>query len=425
MRIAGLAAATVLLSHTPAFAQQPLTLKAAEQMALANHPQIRASELGAAAAGEVVREARSAYFPTVYGSLTGVNAQDGSRIAAGGLNNPIIYDRFAGGVTVNQLLTDFGRTRELVNAASMSADAQERNVDTRKADVLFRVDRAYFNVLRAQAVRRVADATVAARQLVADQVSALAASNLKSSLDVSFARVSLGEAQLLLVQARNDLSASFAELAAALGSATVTEYALEEADVPAAPPQDDALFAAEALRNRPDVAAERANVEAAASVAAAERALVLPSVSAVGTFGSIPYHQIGLNSRYAALGFNVNVPLTNGDLYAARRSEAALRADAERQRLRDLENQVSRDVRIAWLDAQSSFQRLDLTNQMLEQASLALDLAQSRYDLGLSSIVELTQAQLAKTRAEIDQASARYDYQARTAALKYQTGTLK
>jgi outer membrane protein len=82
-------------------------------------------------------------------------------------------------------------------------------------------------------------------------------------------------------------------------------------------------------------------------------------------------------------------------------------------------------VRVAWLDARSSFQRLDLTNQVLEQAAQALELAQARYDLGLSSIVELTQAQLAKTRAEIDQASARYDYQARLAALKYQSGTLK
>ena len=46
---------------------------------------------------ETVREARSAYFPTASGSITGAQAQTGSRIAAGGLNNPIIYDRFATG----------------------------------------------------------------------------------------------------------------------------------------------------------------------------------------------------------------------------------------------------------------------------------------------------------------------------------------
>ena len=93
--------------------------------------------------------------------------------------------------------------------------------------------------------------------------------------------------------------------------------------------------------------------------------------------------------------------------------------------MRDLENRVARDVRVALLDAQTGFQRLDLTNQLLEQASQAQELAEARYNLGLSSIVELTQAQLNKTRAEIEQASARYDYQARIAALRYQTGALR
>jgi outer membrane protein len=97
----------------------------------------------------------------------------------------------------------------------------------------------------------------------------------------------------------------------------------------------------------------------------------------------------------------------------------------EGERVRDLENRVSRDVRVALLDAQSGFQRLDLTNQLLEQAAQSQELAEARYNLGLSSIVELNQAQLNKTRAEIEQASARYDYQARVAALRYQTGSLK
>ena len=72
-----------------------------------------------------------------------------------------------------------------------------------------------------------------------------------------------------------------------------------------------------------------------------------------------------------------------------------------------------------------AFLRLDLTEQLLSQASDAADLAQARYDIGLGSIVELSQAQLNKTRAELEQATARYDYQTRTAALRFQTGALK
>ena len=79
---------------------------------------------------------------------------------------------------------------------------------------------------------------------------------------------------------------------------------------------------------------------------------------------------------------------------SARRSEAELRAQAAGQNLRDLENRVARDIQIAWLNAGNALERLSLTAQLLEQASLAMDLAQSRYDLGLSSIVALSQAQV-------------------------------
>ena len=77
-------------------------------------------------------------------------------------------------------------------------------------------------------------------------------------------------------------------------------------------------------------------------------------------------------------------------------------------------------MRTAWLDAQTAFQRLDLTNQLLAQASRRAPIWRRRATTSdSSSIVELTQAQLNKTRAELEQAAARYDYQARMAALQY------
>src|SRR5581483_10317138 len=196
----------------------------------------------------------------------GADAMDGSRIAAGGLNNPVIYDRFATGFTVNQLLTDFGRTRALVQGSALAADAQEKMVSSREADVVLRVDRAYFNVLRAQAVKRVAEETVRARQISADQVTALAQTSLKSGLDVSFARVSLGEAQLLLVQAQNDVASAYAELGAAMGSPDAPERPLADEPLPEAPPGDAAALIAEAVRNRPDLEAARFSSQAASRI---------------------------------------------------------------------------------------------------------------------------------------------------------------
>jgi outer membrane protein len=399
-----------------------LTLAQAEEIALRNHPQIRAAQFAADAAAQVIREARASYFPTVYGSFSGADAESGSRIAAGGLNNPIIYNRIAGGVAFNQLLTDFGRTTALVASSTLNATAQQESVSGQRAAVLLDVDRAYFGVLRAQAVQRVAQATVDARQLALDQVDALARSNLRSGLDVSFARVNLSSAKLLLAQAQNDAARAFAALAAALGGTTPPSQPLVEEPLPTAPPATAEALLADALRQRPDLAAARLTAESSSTFAAAEAALKRPSLTIAGAFGMLPYYQAGISDRYAAVGVNVNVPLFNGNLYSARGAEAAARASALEQRTRDLENQIRRDVQTAWLNARTAFERLDLTNQLLQQATQSLDLAQQRYTLGLGSIVELNQAQLNQTQAELDAASARYEYQVQTAALAFATG---
>ena len=95
------------------------------------------------------------------------------------------------------------------------------------------------------------------------------------------------------------------------------------------------------------------------------------------------------------------------------------------QRLRDRLEQVERDVRTAWASSFTAYQRLDVTAQFLREATLALNLAQGRYDLGLASIVELTQGQLNLTQAEIENLSAKYDYQIQYANLQYTIGALR
>src|ERR1700730_7127544 len=131
-------------------APQKLTLQEAQQLAIQNHPQIQAATQLASAAAAQAQEARSSYYPQAYGSLTGVEAENNSRIAAGGLNNPIIYDRFAEGLVVGQLVTDFGRTHELVKSSNLHAKAQQEDITATRADVLLRVSQAYFSVLRSQ-----------------------------------------------------------------------------------------------------------------------------------------------------------------------------------------------------------------------------------------------------------------------------------
>ena len=413
-----------------ALAQTPgppvkLTLAEAQAIALKNHPAVSAALLNALAAGQVPIETRSALYPTITGAVTAVGAADQSRIAAGNLNNPIIYNRLATGITIGQVLTDFGRTTSLVESAKFRAQAQQDNAAGTRAQVLLQVNRAYFSALRAQKVLTVAEQTVATRQVVAEQVNALAQSKLKSGLDVSFANVNLSEAKLLLASAQNDREAALAELSNALGYPSRQNFDLADAPTPPALTNDLPDLMTAARQNRPELLSARAEQTAADRFVKAERALAYPTLSALASAGVIPAHEDTLRGRYGALGFNLNIPVFNGHLFSARRSEAEYRAQAAEQNVRELENRVTRDVQVALLNVNTADQRLGLTAELLTEAAQALDLAQTRYDLGLSSIVELTQAQLNKTSAEIASATALYDYVLQRAVLDYQTGVLK
>jgi outer membrane protein len=412
----------------PAQTQVPahLTLDDARRIALQNHPRIAAAQAAASATSQQVTEARSAYFPNLYGSVTGVEADSGSRIAAGALNNPVIFNRFASGVAVEQLVTDFGRTQNLVASARLNAQAAQEGVNFSRADVLLNVDRAFYGALRAQAVLRVANETVKQRQLVSEQITVLAEKGKsRSGLDVSFANVNLGEAKLLLVKAQNDAQASFAVLTETLGLPGTPQFDLvDPGDAPQTlPALDDALAAAE--RARPELAAARFESDSARHFAVAERDLSLPAISLAGVTGVAPFRQSQIPETYSAAGFNLHIPIFNGRLFSARRAEAEDRAREASAVLTDLQGRVARDVRLAWLSANTSWQYLALTAQILDQANKALDLAKARYDLGLGSIIELSQAQLNQAQASIAQATARFDYAAQYSELLYQEGALR
>lgn len=416
-----------VLNVMPAHAREPmrLSLADAEKLAVKSNPQLTAAVLNAAAALQVTTEYRSAYLPTLQGNATGAVADSGSRLAAGGLNNPVVYDRFAAGLSLSQLVTDFGRTGNLVDMAKLRADAQSQVTEQTRADILLVTGEAYFAALRGEAVLKVAQQTVEARQLVADQVTALAQSNLKSALDVSFANVNLGDAKLLLVQAENSLKGAQAQLAAVLGVPGDTVFILSEEPMPKPLPDQLDGLVQEALRNRPELKGLQLEQSAAEKFARAEHALHYPTIGIMGAAGLVPAGQSQLQDHYSAIGININIPIFNGGLFRAREAEASLRAQATQQRLNDLELKVARDVRVASLNEKTACDRVALTEQMLAQTQTALDLAQSRYNLGLSSIVELSQAQLNLTSAQIAFASAKYDCQAQRLNVDFQIGALK
>ena len=405
--------------------QEKLTLDEAVAIALKNNPRVAFDRINALISEESTTAIRSGLYPSIVANTTAAGATTDSRLAAGALNNPIIYNRYAAGAAVSQLITDFGRTSELVAGSRLRTRSQQEALQASRAAVTLAVHRAYFSVLRAVGVMRVAEETDKARSVVVEQVSALARSKLRSTLDVSFAEVNLSEARLAVLAARNERLQAVAELSLVLGYSR--PHPLEPEDVPAStamPPAADELIA-EATQNRPELAALRSEREAALRVVAAERKLSLPTVSALANMGVAPVHDDRLKNRYAAAGINLSVPVFNGHLFTARRNEAELRVQAIDERLRELENLIAREVTIAALNAQMAYERIGLTGQLLQQAKLSAELAEERYALGLSSIVELTQAQLNLTGAETRGTTAKYDYLMQRSIVDYQSARLR
>ena len=352
------------------------------------------------AAGQVTRQTRSNELPQIYGQITAEKAEDGSRIGAGSLTDSRLYTHAGGGGTFSQLITDFGHTRDLVATNRLQQKAQDKTTIATQQDVLMATDAAFYRLLNAQSLLEVAKVAVAARGDVQKLTSALTRSALKSTLDLNIASADVSQSQLLQLDAENAVASASAALAAVLAAPPDTVYAAVE-DSTAAPPPPPApdsspALNAEAQKQRPDLQALQLNAQASAKFAHAQQLQHLPNITALAT------------------GFRIN----------AQAEEARLRQKATEKQAQELSDTIARDIRFAVLNAGTSFRRIAVADQFRVQAAQAFALAQTRYKLGLSSIVELSQAQLQSTQAAVTAVNARYDYLLALRSLDYARGQL-
>jgi outer membrane protein len=406
--------------------QTTLTRKQAEQAALRNNPRVTISQLLALAQHQVVREARSAELPTANGAITAEKALEASRVSAGSLTASRLFTHAGAGGTFTQLITDFGRTHNLVLTRRLEEKAANASALATKEEIVLAADQAFYDALTAQAILQVAKQTVNARQATQNQVNQMAANKLKSTLDLSFANVNLSQSQLLQLDAQNNAQATMASLDAVLGlDHEVTYQLMDDSTQNSAPPPDFNPLIQTALAQRPDLRSLTFGEQSAQKFARAQWDQRLPSITAAGTVGTVPIRvdQYYTNNWWGGIGVNMSIPIFNGFLYSAEAKEAKYRAQADAERTRNLRDQIVRDVHTAWLQANTAYQRIGVTAELLKQSNLALQLAQTRYQLGLSSIVELSQAQLQQTSAAIDNTNAQYEYRLALATLDYQVGT--
>jgi outer membrane protein len=414
----------------PEFPATPITRSEAEQLALKNNPRITANHLLALAAGQVTRETRSGELPQISGDLTAEKAEDGSRIGSGALTDSRLYTHAGVGGSLTELISDFGHTRNLVATNRLQQKAQDQATLATQQDVLLATDEAFYRLLDAQSLLDVARATVQARGDVQNLTQALTRNALKSDLDLNVASADLSQSQLLQLDAENGVASASAALAAVLAAPPDMIYkAVEDTDTAAPPPPDPESSAAlnnSAQNQRPDLQALRLNAQAYRKFAHAQQLQHLPTISALAIGGITPVSPDGIfvPHWYAAGGVNLSVPVFTGFRISAQAEEARLRQEAAEKQAQALSDTIARDVRVAVLNAQTAFKRIGVAEQFRSQSAQALALSQTRYRLGLSSIVELSQAQLQSTQAAVAAVNTRYDYLLALRTLDYARGQL-
>ena len=338
-----------------------------------------------------------------------------------------LFEHAAAGGSGTQLITDFGRTRNLVASSKLQEKAQNASTLATTDDI---VARHRPGILRRTAspgaAASVAQQNVDTRQTTQTQVNQMTKNNLKSTLDLSFADVNLSQSKLLLLDAQNNRDSTMAALDAVLGLDRQVVYRLQDETTPLqAPPPDVEALTQLALRQRPDLQALDYDQQAAVKFSHAQRDQMFPTISAAGTAGSVPIRtaQYYNSNWWGGIGVNMNIPIFNGFLYSAESKEAALRAQAgAEEEPRSPRPDCARcSYRLVGREYRVPARQRSPPNSCNRRTS-RLTLAQTRYQLGLSSIVELSQAQYQQTDAAIGNANAQYQYRLTLATLNYQIG---
>ena len=412
-----------------------LGYESAIRIGLERHPLLRRSKETALAAEAVTDQAAARYYPELnaYAIQTGGTVRPLSAFnVAGAQNKPTSYIESAG-FRADQLIYDFGQTVHKVLAERAGQEAAEKDIQTHKATVILTVQQAYIHCLRQKRLVEIAEETVRERGVLRDQIAILYKREMKSKLDFDFISVELKNAEIQLLQAKNELRAAFAGLNNAMGVRGAEDYTLEDLPAAAASLSTLETLITQALEDRPELLGTADRIKQADERLSSAQALNFPTIAAQGMSGVIHFSDAPLN-QYAGshpgqtnlwwgAGAMVSVPIFTGFLIENRAGEARQQKYKAEQRKVDLSNRIALEVADAYLTLQTARQQITVEEKEVESARSALTLAKERYRLGLASIVDVTTATTALLASEVRLSEAQYAVQVGVAAVAFATGT--
>jgi outer membrane protein len=404
-----------------------LSLRQALEIALRTHPVLREGEAGLKAATARSEQTRSLYYPQIsanFDTVSGVGRVNPRFVAPAGAMLQPNLSQYAGGVTASQRLFDFGFTQNMLESSQKAARAQEEDVNGRTALVILNVQRTYYNSLKRRRLVQIAEETVRERGTIKFQIEQLYRKQLKSKLDVDLVQVELTNAQSQLVRARNDLKSSFADLNRAMGIKGPEDYVLEDLPVDVRALRNMESLISESL-SHPELRKARELVASAESKLKATKRQYLPTVSAFASAGDFRAFDSSRNVNeggwWSASGM-ISMPLFTGFLIENQVREASAQQVAAEATSMSIEQALIQQVTNSYLDTVTLAQQIKLAEEQVTTAMEALRLAKQRYKLGLGSVIEVTQSEVALTAAQTRLADTQYEYKIAEVTLAYAAG---
>ena len=416
--------ATAAMASDPGAVGGPLDLSLKRAVALAISPEgsarIQISEESLKQAQSQSVQARAALLPDVEGSLTDESRTE--NLAALGLTNiklpfpGFAFPTFVGPfsttdarLTGSQTVFDFSSIRRF-QAAKVGVSAARADNDTTAEQVAAQVAMAYLAAVKADTDVETAQSNVTLSEAVERQAEIQKSAGTGTGIEITRAKVQLANDQQRLLVAQNARRAAHLQLLRAMNMRLDTEINLT--DRLAYVPVDAVTIEqakAQALKERPDLKAQRERETNARLSASATKMERLPSVQAFGDYGAIG---TGLDSSLPTrtVGISLKVPIFDGGRRDARREQAASQYRAERVRSNDLQEEIELDVRLALDALHSADDQVKVARDGLELSQNELTQARRRYDAGVAISLEVTDAQTRLERARDNQTEALYNY---------------
>jgi outer membrane protein len=424
----------------PEFRHGLLTLEAAIATALAHSDRLGAAAAGLQAAEAGVDEARAARLPTlelsesahrttnpvlVFGDLLGQEAFGADDFAVDRLNRPDAHDDFTTRLALSLPLWSGGRIAGAVAAARLGRDAAAAQGERTRQEVIHQVIDAYTGAVAARRRLTVARQALATARAHAELVRSLREGGLVVESDLLSARVRVSELEAAAVRAESAVAVSAAALDLAMGLDLDAPQALpEELAAAERPGEDLAELVSRALAGRPDLAAARSRAQAAASLTQVARAGAFPQIGLSGGYEAHADSFVGADGSNWTVGVGVRFTAFDGFATRARVRQAEAAAEQARRAAALAEQQASLEVRTAFHEVEAARRGLELAGQARLLAERSLTIVEDRYREGLTTLVELLDAETALTAARSREVEGQQDLLRAQATLDLAVGRL-